>query len=473
MEGPSLWKEVCGMAVIGAFIVPHPPIILPEVGHGEERRIQKTIDAYREAARRAATLKPETVVVTSPHATLYADYFHISPGGSAWGDLNRFGISGVSVEARYDVEFVRELERSAAHSGIPAGTRGERDRAIDHGTLIPLRFLGEFCSGYHLVRIGLSGLSPVEHYRFGKCIAAVAERLSRRTVFIASGDLSHKLTQTGPYGFAPEGPLFDKQVTEAMATGDFLRFLSFEPGFCDRAAECGLRSFLIMAGALDGKAVSPELLSYEGPFGVGYGVCAFQVGTNDSSRHFDTQFEALTRRRVRNLAAGQDAFAGLARLSLETCLKTGHRAVLPDGLPDEMLHRRAGVFVSLKKYGQLRGCIGTIEPLTGSIAEEILRNAVSAGTEDPRFPPVTAGELPDLTYSVDVLSKPEPIESMEQLDVRRYGVIARCGARRGLLLPNLDGVDTPGEQVGIAMRKAGIREGEPVKLERFEVVRHS
>lgn len=460
------------MAIVGAFIVPHPPIILPEVGRGEERKIQKTIDAYQEAARRVAALKPETVVITSPHATLYSDYFHISPGEGAHGDLSRFGVSDVSVEARYDAEFVQALEGHALQKGIPAGTQGERGRAIDHGTLIPLRFLNQFYSGYRLVRIGLSGLSPVEHYRLGKCIADVAGHLGRRVVFIASGDLSHKLTQAGPYGFAPEGPVFDKQVTEAMANGDFYRFLNFEPSFCDAAAECGLRSFVIMAGALDGKAVTPELLSYEGPFGVGYGVCAFKVGPDDPARHFDIQFEADARRRARKLEADEDAYVRLARLSLETFLKTGRRAARPDGLPGVMLRGKAGVFVSLKKYGRLRGCIGTIEPLMNSIADEILQNAVSAGTGDPRFDPVTADELPDLVYSVDVLSKPEPIESAELLDARRYGVIVRSGSRRGLLLPNLDGVDTPEEQVRIAMRKAGIREGEPVRLERFEVVRH-
>ncbi|XOQ48552.1 MAG: 3,4-dihydroxyphenylacetate 2,3-dioxygenase [Eubacteriales bacterium] len=461
------------MSIVGAFIVPHPPIILPEVGRGEERKIQRTIDAYREAARRAAALQPDTVVVTSPHATLYADYFHISPGEKASGNLKAFGIPGVSLEAQYDSAFVRALEEEAGKEGLPAGTFGEQDKMLDHGTLIPLRFLNETPVRYRLVRIGLSGLPALEHYRLGKCIARTAEKLNRRVVFIASGDLSHKLTPEGPYGFAKEGPEFDRQVTDAMAKGDFLRFLTFRPAFCGAAAECGLRSFMIMAGALDGKAVRPELLSYEGPFGVGYAVCSFEITGEDDRRHFDAVYAKEQRAHLNAVKEKEDPYVRLARLSLETFIKTGKRANMPDGLPEEMLQQRAGVFVSLKKYGELRGCIGTIAPVTGSVAEEILQNAVSAGVEDPRFPSVTASELPDLVYSVDVLAKPEPIASISELDVKRYGVIVSSGYKRGLLLPNLEGVDTPEQQVSIAKQKAGIHSGERFSLERFEVVRHT
>ena len=137
-----------------------------------------------------------------------------------------------------------------------------------------------------------------------------------------------------------------------------------------------------------------------------------------------------------------------------------------------MYRQRAGVFVSIKKDGRLRGCIGTIQPVQESLAEEIVSNAVSASTRDPRFAPIEAGELERLTISVDVLGERERINSMEELDVKRYGVIVTKGHRRGLLLPNLDGVDTVAEQVAIAREKAGIKEQETVELERFEVVRH-
>jgi AmmeMemoRadiSam system protein A/AmmeMemoRadiSam system protein B len=460
------------MSVLAAFAVPHPPIILPEVGRGEERKIQKTIDAYRAAMRRAAEFHPETIVLTSPHTVMYADYFHISPGAHAEGDFAQFGAPQVRVEADYDTEFVAALSELCGERKIPAGTFGERNKSLDHATMIPLRFLNEFAGGYRLVRIGLSGLSPLTHYRLGQCIAQTAEKLGRRVVFVASGDLSHKLKDDGPYGFVPEGPVFDRLATEALGNGDFLKLLGLDPELCESAAECGLRSFWIMAGALDRKAVKSELLSYEGPFGVGYGVASFAVTGEDGTRSFGEQFEAGEHRRMAERKKAESPFVRLARLSLETYVKTGKYAELPDDLPDEMKKTRAGAFVSLKKDGMLRGCIGTIEPTQDSVAEEILRNAVSAAVHDPRFDPVAPDELPELVYSVDVLGKPEPADSPEQLDAGRYGVIVQNGARRGLLLPDLAGVDTVEKQIAIARKKAGIGPDESVRLWRFEVVRH-
>lgn len=370
------------MPIVGAFIVPHPPIILPEVGHGEERKINKTAEAYREVARRVAALKPETIVLTSPHATVYADYFHISPGQEAQGDMSQFGAADVRVKVKYDTSFVQTLADDAARAHIPAGTMGERHPQLDHATLIPLRFIQQVYSDFRLVRIGISGLSMLDHYELGKCIARTVERTCRRVVFVASGDLSHKLRYDGPYGFAMEGPQFDKAVTDAMATGDFLKFLTFNSDFCENAAECGLGSFQIMAGALDGKVVVPELLSYEGPFGVGYGVACFGVGGDDEARCFAKICREQERQRLSAIREKEDQYVKLARLSLETYVKTGHYVELPLDLPDELVKRQSGAFVSLKKYGRLRGCIGTIAPASVSLAEEILHNAVSAGTAD-------------------------------------------------------------------------------------------
>lgn len=177
--------------------------------------------------------------------------------------------------------------------------------------------------------------------------------------------------------------------------------------------------------------------------------------------------EQLTRQK-----SGEDEYVRLARLSLETYLKEGHIAKRPEELPEEMTARRAGVFVSLKKDGQLRGCIGTIEATQECIADEIIHNAISAGVRDPRFEPVTEDELDDLVYSVDVLGESEPVSSAEELDAKRYGVIVTEGSRCGLLLPNLSGVNTPEQQIEIALQKGGIKPQEHYSLERFEVVRH-
>lgn len=464
--------------ILGAYIMPHPPIIIPQIGKGEERKIQKTIDACKEVAKRIAALKPQTIVLTSPHSVLYADYFHISSGSGAKGSFSQFSAPQVKMEVAYDEEFVKHLCNLAERSSFPAGTLGERAeyKALDHGVMVPLSFVNEQYTDYKLVRIGLSGLSPLEHYKLGKMITEVSNKLNRRVVFLASGDLSHKLTDDGPYGFSPDGPIFDKQVTEAMANADFLKFLTFEPEFCDSAAECGLRSFMIMAGALDCKDVKAELLSHEGPFGVGYGVAAFEVGGDNPARNFDVQLQEYEEKKMADIKSNEDIYVRLARFSLETYVRSGKAANINqfpvNELPPEILHERAGVFVSIHKDGQLRGCIGTIGPVTESIAREIIRNAVSAGTEDPRFDAVRINELDKLVYSVDVLGPVEDIKDKSQLDVKRYGVIVSCGGRRGLLLPNLEGVDTVDYQIDIARQKGGIGKNEKYTLQRFEVVRH-
>jgi len=171
-------------------------------------------------------------------------------------------------------------------------------------------------------------------------------------------------------------------------------------------------------------------------------------------------------------AKKESAYVRLARETIENYIKQGKIITPPLGLPEEMINQKAGVFVSLKKNGNLRGCIGTFMPTQGNVAQEIIKNAISAAVDDPRFSPVNASELKELTISVDVLSAPEEVKDISQLDPKKYGVIVSSGYKKGLLLPDLEGVDTVEYQIDIAKRKAGIYPGEKVKLYRFEVKRY-
>lgn len=460
------------MGISAGFMAPHPPLIIPDVGKGEEKKIQRTIDAYQKVAEAVGRLQPETIVLLSPHQIMYADYFHISPGQGARGDFGQFRAARTSMEVAYDTEFVRVLCEKADASGLPVGTLGERERKLDHGTMVPLYFVNQFWTEYRLVRIGLSGLPLAAHYRLGHCIQTAAQTLGRNTVVIASGDLSHKLKEDGPYGYQEEGPVYDGRIMDVMGRGAFGELLEFSEDFCEKAAECGHRSFTIMAGAFDRTGVEAEQLSYEGPFGVGYGVCAYRPCGDDGTRNFLEQYEEKERKEMLARREQEDAYVRLARYTIEAFVKTGTLPKMPQGLPEELYQNRAGAFVSLKEDGRLRGCIGTIRAVRESLAEEIMHNAVSACSEDTRFSPVEDWEVDRLTISVDVLGETEKISSPEELDVTRYGVIVTKGGRRGLLLPNLEGVDTIEEQIAIAKQKAGIRDHESVELERFEVIRH-
>ena len=445
------------MPILGAFVVPHPPLIIPDVGRGGEKQIEKTIRAYEKVADEIARLKPETIIISSPHALMYSDYFHISPGQGAEGDFSMFRAKNVRFEETYDEELVKEICRLADQDGFPAGIEGERtyrgDQKLDHGTMIPLYFIRQKYSDFKIIRLGLSGLSLKEHYRFGRMIREAVDALNRRAVYVASGDLSHKLQTYGPYGFAPEGPQYDQRlmsIFEAISGGstDLKALLDFDESFLSEAAECGHRSFVMMAGALDGLSLDVQVLSHEDVTGVGYGIVTLLPKP-----------------------AG-DPYVRLARASLESWIREHKKLSIPDWVPEEMRTQKAGAFVSIHEHGDLRGCIGTILSTTDSVAEEIIQNAISASTRDPRFYPIRKDELPNLDISVDVLGSPEVIDSPSLLDVKRYGVIVSYGRRRGLLLPDLDGVDTVEDQIDIARQKGGIRSTDPYTLERFEVIRH-
>ncbi|MCL2020447.1 MAG: AmmeMemoRadiSam system protein A [Oscillospiraceae bacterium] len=463
--------------ILSAFVFPHPPIVLPEIGKGRQTEIQKTIDAFEECAKQIAQQEPDTIVLVTPHSISYADYIHISPDAAAEGDLRQFGAADVFMSVDYDIELSDEIEKFAVFSGISAGTLGQESPRLDHGAIIPLWFVNKYYKNYKVVRISISGLSVAEHYRFGKVIAESAKHLGKNVVFIASGDLSHKLPE-------PDGVKLDAEITGSFADGDFLRLLQIPYELCQKGAECGLRAFIIMAGVLDKTEVTAKLLSYEGPFGVGYAVASFiPCGTN-SERDFLARYEVLEKIRMEEVKSNESDYVKTARFSLEHFVRTG-RTPLPSEVAEalhitksrwkELFSERAGVFVCIKKRGELRGCIGTISPVSENIAKEIIRNSVNAASEDPRFEPVDAGELTELVYTVDLLKPPEKIESVSQLDVKRYGVIVTSvnGNKRGLLLPNLDSIDTVQQQVSIAKRKAGISDDEAIFLERFEVTRYT
>lgn len=458
--------------ILAGFMVPHPPLIIPEIGKGEEETIRETINAYERAAEEIAALTPETIIITSPHSVMYGDYFHISPGKGAKGSFRRFGAGRVRFEEDYDTLLRDRICTLADAAGFPAGTLGERDAKLDHGTMVPLWFIRRKYLGGRIVRIGLSGLPLSDHYRLGQLIARAAEDTGRRAVFVASGDLSHKLQPYGPYGFAPEGPAYDQRIMDVCSRAAFGELFDFDETFCDKAAECGHRSFVIMAGAFDGVRVKAEAFSHQDVTGVGYGICSFYPEGPDEGRHFLQAYEARIEKELREKAEKSDAFVKLARASVESWVRDRRVLPLPADLPAELRARRAGAFVSIHKNGQLRGCIGTISAAEDCLGQEIIQNAVSASSRDPRFSPITPDELKYLEISVDVLGDAEPIDSPDKLDAKRYGVIVTRGRKRGLLLPDLDGVDTVEEQIRIAKKKAGIREDEDCSLERFEVVRH-
>ncbi len=261
--------------LLAGYMVPHPPLAVREVGRGEETKIQASLDSFAEAARDIARIKPETIILTSPHQIMYADYFHISPGDHAEGSFRQFRASQVRIAVDYDRELADEIAAEAERNDFPAGTLGERSRSLDHGTMVPLYFINKEYTDYKLVRIGLSGLSLEDHWNFGKLIKKAVDKTGRRCVFVASGDLAHCQKVDGPYGYRPEGPEYDRMIMEVMGAGDFEKLKDFDENLLDRCMECGHRSFTIMGGAFEGTEVATRELAHEATFGVGYGFCMY------------------------------------------------------------------------------------------------------------------------------------------------------------------------------------------------------
>lgn len=463
--------------ILSHYIMPHPPIAVAEVGKGEEKKIQKTIDACIEISKDIAEKKPETIIIITPHGPLFRDAVAIMNSESIEGDFRNFNTPNVSFQVNIDRETSNNLLKNLGNEDIMAVAIDETNSSLydielelDHGVMVPLYFINKNYKNYKLVHITYGLLSSEELYKVGKIIKSTVESSSIDAVLIASGDLSHKLSEESPYGYAKEGPEFDDKIITLLESGDVKEIFNLNSNMCEVAGECGLRSFYILLGTLYDKKIQGKLLSYEGPFGIGYGVMKIEA-VGDEERDILKELETKKEEKLKKIKDRESEYVKLARKSIEGYIRSKKYIEIPEDLPEEMLKEKRGVFVSLKKNGDLRGCIGTTAPTTNNIAEEIIKNAVEAAVGDPRFAPLQEKELDEIIYSVDVLMPAEDTKR-EDLDPKKYGVIVNSGYKGALLLPDLEGIDTVEKQLDVVLRKAGINSGEQYSLQRFEVLRY-
>ncbi|MDY0340905.1 MAG: AmmeMemoRadiSam system protein A [Coriobacteriia bacterium] len=441
------------------IIAPHPPIMVSEVGGDRAQVTSDSVRSIKLAARLLDAYRPETIVLISPHAPLAADAFVVDTSERYAGDLGQFGAHSVRLSPPGDPALAHAIIEAAGRIGLRAIARtGHEAGLLDHGALVPLSFLDRDAR-CPLVVLSLSFLSLADHRLFGEAVASAVRSLGRRVAFVASGDCSHRLTPDAPAGFSPQASEFDDVLVQTLKQGDYEALEHIDPALIRAAGECGLRSFITLGGFLHDTRATTRVLSYEGPWGVGYTTA---VAASDDLLALIDHPDAAPE------SGSESEPVALARRVIEAYVRE-HRTVLPP-TPSGLLAGRHGAFVSLHRRGDLRGCIGTIAPTTPTLAEEITHNAIQAATSDPRFPPLAASELDDLEISVDVLHEPEPA-APEDLDPRIWGVIVTADWRRGLLLPDLQGVDTVDQQIAIARQKAGIGPAEHARLERFKVDR--
>lgn len=486
---------------IGAVVVPHPPIVVAEIGQGKEQQAQATIKGLQEVAQHIKKLAPQVLLCITPHGNVFSDGICVLDKPSLRGDFSRFGNKDVVLEKPVNQDLVGAIGEAFLERGINHVLMDDKlakqynaSTELDHGCLVPLLYIEQQYSAYQIVHVSVGRLSKIELYEAGMALRSAIDKSELQTLVVASGDLSHTLLESGPYGHHPAGEQFDQAVVDVFKHQDFIKLFQIPEDIVKPAATCAMESLMITIGMYEGSRISSNLLSYEGPFGVGYlnAILSETVGSSENDKHsiasevtkipsMAEQLVALDRQAWLQRTAQEDDYVKAARLTIEQWVKSTQKidaqkllqTIQTKKNSERLQNERAGVFVSLHKQGQLRGCIGTIEPTTDSIIEEIIRNAIAAATEDPRFAPVREQELQLLEIKVDILHPPQKIERKSQLDVEKYGVIVEADHRRGLLLPNLEGVNNIEDQVGIAKQKAGIGIDEKVQMYRFEVERHS
>src|SRR5216684_368994 len=362
----------------------------------------------------------------------------------AAGDLSRFRAPQVRVEAQVDVALASALVVDGQRAGFSLTWAEETE--LDHGVVLPLHLLRRTMANKRCIFLGVSGWPFPRFVAFG---AWLQTRLrDRSAILIASGDLSHRLTPDAPYGFRPEGPVFDRLVIDALRERDWKQIEGLDPDLIEQAGECGLRPLGILLGAARAAGLDSQVLSYEGPFGVGYPVVAFTATT----------------------AAGTAAGAGLdvqalGRRAIDTYLRTRRLIEPPQPIPLD-LQAPSAAFVSLYKDGELRGCVGSVHPTEATAAHELIRYLVASAVRDPRFEPVRLDEVGALTIKVQLLEPAEPTD-ISGLNPQTHGIIVRAGDRQALLLPGIEGIDTSEQQLRAACDKAGINRNAPLDLERF------
>ncbi|HEY5556791.1 AmmeMemoRadiSam system protein A [Acetobacterium sp.] len=476
------------MFLKGIGIASHPPVLIPEIGQGRENEAEKTSRGLRDLALKVAEIKPKTIVCITPHGNVFRDGVAVVYEHQITGNLEKFGNDSVTMEKECDMGLLDELNSAFAknqcHTIFLTQTTAadyEIELSLDHGVFVPLYFIDKYYRDYKIVHISIGELSLIELYQMGAVIREAIEARGADAMILVSADLSHALKEEGPYHYNPLGALFDENIVKGIEDKDYYSILTIPHQVYEPAAQCGLRPIIMGLGAVDGIETESQVFSYEGPFGVGYlsGYIGLEKGKVPSliDRYEKDKVISYKERR-----SSEGPVAALARATINSWVQRGRKLnfdqykdqvdIDPEVLKD-LQTKQAGVFVSLHKKGELRGCIGTTGPVTENCAQEIIRNAIEAASYDPRFLPVEDAELMDLEIKVDILGEAERVEGLADLDAQKYGVIVEKDLHRGLLLPALEGVNTPEEQVTIAKSKAGIPEEETdFILHRFEVERH-
>lgn len=457
------------------FIMPHPPLAIEEIGQGKENQIKDTVNSMEGIGEQIKSIAPKTIAVISPHGNVFSDGLCINIESNLWGDFSEFHQPNLSINARGDFQKALVFCSGLRASGINClaldevmAKKYDITTNLDHGVMVPLYYVQKHYMDFKLLHINIGYLPKTQMYEAGKILAEI---LDEGDVVIASGDLSHRLSKENVKEYDEMGAVYDKHIKDSIINNEFLNILSTDDIMLQRAGQCAQKPLEMLIGVMDGCSTKGRVYSYEAPFGVGYLTAAIECIKTDKD-HLINQYLRVRENINEENRLLEDEYVKLAKDTIAHYVKNKTMPHIPDGLSEDMYIKQRGVFVSIKREGRLRGCIGTMTPTKASLAQEVMHNAVEAATKDSRFTELQEEELSEIEVFVDVLSDLEPVKNKDELDIKEYGVVVKKDTRRGLLLPNLDGVKSVDHQIEIVLEKAGIKKDEEYIIQRFKVDRH-
>lgn len=261
--------------IVFAAIVPHSPLLAPGVGKEKRDALSATLRAYAEVEHALEAVKPETLVIISPHAPSYPDAFSANMAPKYSGTLKQFGDHQTTVETKGDFLLLDRMQRDLRADGVPFTLSSSEE--LDYGYTVPLLLLTARLNDWKLVPVSPSLLDAQAHADFGRKLNRVLHRENARVAIIASADLSHKLNASSPGGASVEGPAFDATIRSKLASLDLQGLLALDAQAIEAAGQCGYRPAVTLLGLLEGMNVHPTELCYEAPFGVGYLTMKFEL----------------------------------------------------------------------------------------------------------------------------------------------------------------------------------------------------
>lgn len=483
------------MPFLASFLMPHAPVFINEVGGGQVGSVKKTIESMKNIAKEIKELAPDTIIVLSPHGPVFTDAISVYNQKEYKGDFRDFADYTNEYKIQKDQELIDliikwsdDLKGDFYPIDEEIFVKYGHTSKLDHGILVPLHFVLQENPHVNLVAMSYGSFSYQRLIENGEILGKAFEESGKRIVFIASGDMSHALMDRGPYDYHEEGPWFDLKMCHYIDQQTPWEIFSEPDKKIASAKECGLRSFAVMMGLLKDKGFSSKLISYEGPFGVGYLCASFMINSEMKAKDWWSAYIENKKAVLESSRKSEHHYVKFARTVINSRIverippklhyEKDASTIFVDKVAvsfpnlEELLSIKRATFVTIKNQNGLRGCIGTMMPVHGNIIEEIYHNAIAAATKDYRFHSIDASELEELIISVDVLSEMEAVIDYKTLNPRVFGVLVVSKGHSGVLLPDLEGIDSAEDQLRIACQKGGFSVDEIEETYRFTVDRY-